>query len=122
MESNSNKIRINEWIQPLGMKFEYLIFWPYADNLLEIDELVDVQVKLDRQEKKYVGTFTTINDLKRRFERSKINGECAQGTYQPLKTDNELLLEKISHDSIEKTINDLVSKEEFFRYFERVDE
>jgi len=120
--NEESKLRINKWIRPSGKNFSYRIYWPYADGPLKNDELVDVHIKLDFDSKFYVGTFTTINDLERRFKRYKENGDCVFGTYQPLANDNQILLQKICHNSVEITIEHLLSEKQFYRYFEEVHE
>lgn len=118
--TETNDLRINEWIQPNGKNFCYKIFWPYADEPLENDELIDVYVKLDKQEKRYVGTFLTPKEFERWFKRFKENGEYSHGSYIPLGK-KEILLEKISNNVIEKTLEHLISESKFSEYFESVD-
>ncbi len=115
---HGDSLRVNEWITPEERNFSYKIFWPYVENPLENDETIDVFVRFKSEE--YVITYLTINESQRWFERAKKYGNYANGVYIPL-GGNEILLEQITNESVQKSIEDLISRGDFFRYFEKVD-
>lgn len=110
-------LRLNQWITPNETRFSYEIFWPYSDVFNPDQTTVDVYVRLKEDSKTYVGTFITLSELFYRFDRFSKNGECANGTYLFL-GDKEIILRKITHSSIEITLEDLIKQEYFKEHFE----
>lgn len=115
---NVRDIRLNEDIESANGKFTYQLFWPYADELNPNKDIIDVFVKYEDTE--YVGSFVTVKELESWFERFRKNGDYCNGTYIPL-NEKEILLKQIREDDIEKTIEDLIKKEEFDKFFEEAD-
>ena len=124
--SNQSSLRLNQWITPERKQFSYLIYWPYADIPNPIEEVVDIYVHIGKGKTRgseitktdYIGTFITLEEVRELFERFRENGECANGTYQILNKD--ILVNEISHEIIEKTLEDLIEKSYFFKYFTEV--
>lgn len=119
-----NELRTNEWIFPVGKEFSYQVFWPCAEHLDPNRSSADVFVRLNTTRNQsrnpasddYVATFLTIEEYKRWFELFKQNGDYAHGTYIP-GSSNDILLETITREKIERTIEDLIKQNRFFRVF-----
>lgn len=121
MKQNNN-IKLNEWINSEKGKFSYKIYWPFSDGFNPDKVIVEVYARLEGDSKRYVGTFLTLEELNNWFDRFKQNGEYSNGAYIPLGRDNpELLLKKVSHQAVEKTLEDLLKKDEFQKYFEKAE-
>lgn len=108
---------LNEWINPDNRNYSYMLLWPYKETLDPIRCYVDVDIRFKGSDRKYKGSFLTISELQSWFERFKNNGEYLNGTYIPL--EREILLEEMTSRAIEQTIEELVKREDFFRYFKR---
>ena len=123
METKTEQISINEWITPEQRRFSYKLYWPFSDIFNPDQTIVDINVKLKEDTKTYIGTFLTLEELASWFDRFAQNGEYANGTYIPFGEKNkEFLLKRISHSAIETTLTDLLEKDEFLNYFEKVNE
>lgn len=109
-------LKINEWVK--CNDFSYKIHWPYEEPFNPNQENVDVYVKLIEDGKKYVGTFLTLDEIRRLFETYQRTGENMSGTYLTLEKD--IILEEISHHSLETTIRDLLSENIFLRFFDEI--
>ncbi len=110
-------LRLNEWMPVPGTQHSYKIDWPFEEQIDPEGSQVDVYLR-DPSEQKFISTFTTLEVLLDEFRIEAEEGERASGAYVPLS--RHLLLRKITHEDIEKSIRDMLRLPEFSQYFEKV--
>lgn len=118
MEKKSS-LKLNEWISPNNRDYSYQLYWPYSEELDPDSETLDVHVKKNDSREEYWGTFVTLQEIQHLLLNYKKTGENKYGVY--LSVIQELIVEELSRDTIEKTIEDLLEKrlfEEMFKKFE----
>lgn len=71
---------------------------------------VDVEVQL-HDGRRFVATFFTLRNLESLFEKNKRSGECRSGTY--LWASDMILVEELSKEAIERTVEGLLEDGEF---------
>jgi hypothetical protein len=79
-----------------------------------VTDNVDVEVTL-ADGRRFGATFFTVQNIQKLFDKNRATGECAGGLY--LWAANMILVERISVDVIERTVEELLGTDEFFSVF-----
>jgi hypothetical protein len=87
---------------------------PIIGGELFVDDNSDVIVTLSN-EKKYIATFFTYENIKTLSDKNKSTGECLDGKY--FWASNMILIEQINRDLIEQVINDMLNDRSFVQVF-----
>jgi hypothetical protein len=85
---------------------------PSTDN-------VDVEVTL-AEGGRFGATFFTLESVHRLFQKNRVTGECAGGLY--LWAADMILVDLLTTEVIQKTVEDLLATGEFFSAFSRFDD
>ena len=93
-------------VQIVGTK----VWEPTVDN-------VDVEVTL-ADGVRYGATFFTLKNIERLFQKNRTTGECAGGLY--LWAANMILVQELTLDVIERSVQDLLENQEFGSAFCRL--
>jgi hypothetical protein len=94
--------------QPFSVHVLGAQLWdPVADNL-------DIEVRFV-DGRRYGATFFTTKNIDILFKKNRATGECAGGLY--LWSANMIIVEELSMDVIERTVDDLMKQEEFEKSF-----
>jgi len=99
----------------MPQEYSFEKYWPYEEKFDPSNTSVDVYVAFNGAEERYVGTFTTLSNLKAELVKNKQTGERASGKYTV--ADNNIVVEEATDDVIGLAIRDLLERKEFHRYF-----
>jgi hypothetical protein len=89
---------------------------PGEQKLDPIDDNVDIRVHFE--DRTYAGTFFTVENIQRLFEKNEHSGECAHGLY--FWATDMVLVRRLTRDTIARTIAAMISSGEFEKAFSRV--
>ena len=90
-----------------------------AGNGIECPESDCVDVVLTLNDgKRYAATFTTLRYLSSLFTKNETTGECCSGTY--LCVSHMIIVNRLSIESIERSLLDLFNEGEHERILERL--
>ena len=90
---------------------------PVTGGQISIDNNTDVIITFT-DERKYVATFFTYQNIRTLAEENKRTDECLSGKY--FWASDMILIENIDRDTIEKVIDELIKGEEFQRVFKYI--
>lgn len=90
---------------------------PISEGQLYTDDNSDVIVTFS-DDKKYVATFFTYDNVKTLTEKNKRTGELLSGTY--FWASDMILVDRIDRETIEKVIDDLIKENYFDQLFKSV--
>jgi len=91
---------------------------PIIGGLRNTDDNSDVIVTFS-DEKKYVATFFTYDNVKTLTEKNKRTGELLSGKY--FWASDMILVDRIDRETVEKVIDDLIKEKYFDQLFKRVE-
>ena len=99
--------------------YKFEINWPYKEKLNPDCEVINIHLTT-KDGKKYVSDyFTTLNFIKQSFEKNKKTGENVNGTYDEWY--NVIIVKKLTHKNIKKTLDDLIKEGKIERFFDKVE-
>ena len=99
--------------------YKFKIKWDSSRQMNPLDEAIDV-VLTTKDGEEYRANFVTKNFLDHMFEKNKVTGECAKGTYFCM-PDNMVVIEEINDKNLKATIDDLIENLEVDDYFKKFD-
>ena len=85
-----------------------------------LDDNVDVEISFPDDERRFSATFFTRRNIDSLIEKNKTTGECASGLY--FWGSNLIIVSSLSRETIEATVQDLLTTGEFDRAFGLLDE
>src|SRR5687768_11410986 len=91
---------------------------PIIGGQKNTDDNSDVIVTLS-DDKKYVATFFTYDNVKTLTEKNKRTGELLNGKY--FWASDMILIDRIDRETIEKVIDDLIKEKSFDQLFKSVE-
>ena len=91
---------------------------PIIGGQLHTDDNSDVIVTLS-DDKRYVATFFTYDNIRTLTEKNKRTGECLSGKY--FWASDMILVDRVDRDTIEKVVYDLIKDGYFDQLFKFVE-
>ncbi len=94
--------------------YDFHIYWPNKEELDTKNEYVDLVVNKEGRE--YTGSLITLSYISKLFEKNEKTGENQQGSYLCLP--NTIIVKDLEKETIRKTLDDLIEKGFFNKYFD----
>jgi len=85
--------------------------WNYEDDNTDV-------IVTSSDNKRYVASFFTYQNIESLRNKNKKTGECSNGKY--FWASDMILIDKCSRKSIEKIIEHLIKKDEFYQIFREI--
>lgn len=114
---HSEPFDLEQKIKELFTGYTFEIVWYYARPLNPECEAVEILLTT-RSGDKYMSNFTTLQFIEKMLKDYKTTGDCASGTYFSMP--GLVILEKITPETVKKTIDSLIEESDIDDYFEKI--
>jgi hypothetical protein len=94
--------------------YNFHVYWPSEEDLDTKNEYVDLII--NKEGKEYTGSLITLSYISRLFEKNRKTGENKEGSYLCLP--NTIVVNDLENETIRKTLDDLIDKGFFNKYFD----